>query len=62
MSMSDPLGDMLARLRASGAVDVARLQAMEMAGRARAALSQVPPSPARDELEGLLDLILNREE
>ncbi|RMG89123.1 MAG: polyprenyl synthetase family protein [Chloroflexi bacterium] len=58
---SDPLQEMLARLRESGAVDVARMQAIEVAERARTALYRLPPSPARDEMESLIDLVLNRD-
>lgn len=58
---ADPIQRMMARLRESGAVEIARLQAMEMAGRARAALADVPPSEARDELDALIDLVLERD-
>jgi geranylgeranyl pyrophosphate synthase len=57
----DPIQRMMARLRESGAVEIARLQAMEMATRARAALADVPPSAARDELDALIDLVLERD-
>jgi geranylgeranyl pyrophosphate synthase len=57
----DPFRAMMERLRESGAVDVARMQAVETAQRARAALAKVPPSPMRDELESLIDLVLNRD-
>ena len=57
----DPFTEMMERLRDSGAVDVARMQAMETAERARTALDNVPPSPMRDELERLIDLVLNRD-
>ncbi len=52
---------MMARLRESGAVELARMQAIEMATRAREALADVPPSPARDELDALVDLVLERD-
>lgn len=58
---ADPIQQMMARLRESGAVEIARLQALEMATRARAALAVVPPSPARDELDALVDLVLERD-
>ncbi len=58
---ADPFKAMMARLRDSGAVDVARMQAQETAERARAALDNVPPSPMRDELDNLIDLVLNRD-
>lgn len=57
----DPIQQMMSRLRESGAVEIARLQAMEMARRARAALENVPPSAARDELDALVDLVLERD-
>ena len=57
----DPFKAMMERLRNSGAVEVARLQALETAERARAALTRVPPSPMRDELENLIDMVLNRD-
>ncbi|PID85650.1 MAG: hypothetical protein CSB13_07115 [Chloroflexi bacterium] len=58
---TDPFKRMMQSLRESGAVDVARMQAEKMAGRAREALNRVPPSAARDELEGLIDLVLDRD-
>lgn len=60
-AVADPFQAMMERLRDSGAVDVARLQAAENAKRARKALEKVPPSPIRDELYALIDLVLNRE-
>lgn len=57
---SDPVAQMMASLRDSGAVDIARLEAQRMAGRARDALQDVPPCKARDELNGLIDLVLSR--
>lgn len=57
----DPLAQMLARLRESGAVEVARLQAVETAQRARAALDGIPDSPARDEMLRLVDRVLERQ-
>jgi geranylgeranyl pyrophosphate synthase len=61
VSESDPLQQMMVRLRDSGAVELARAEAEEIAGRARKALAQVPPSAARDELDRLIDQVLNRE-
>jgi len=58
---SDPIAQMLARLRESGAVEVARLQAAEMGQRARAALNGVPDSPARAEMLRLVDKVLDRQ-
>lgn len=52
---------MMARLRDSGAVDVARIQAQEMSRRARQALSTLPSSSARRDLENLIDLVLERD-
>lgn len=60
-AVADPFKAMMERLRDSGAVDVARMQAMETARRARAALAKVPPSPMRNELESLVDQVLNRD-
>lgn len=57
----DPIQQMMNRLRNSGAIELARLQAIEMAGRARQALQDLPPSPARDELEALVDMVLERD-
>jgi octaprenyl-diphosphate synthase len=58
---TDPFKRMMQNLRESGAVEVAQFQAEEMAGRARQALTRVPPSEARDELENLIDLVLERD-
>ena len=57
----DPITLMMQNLRESGAIEVARFQAEEMAGRARNALTRIPPSGARDELENLIDLVLERD-
>jgi octaprenyl-diphosphate synthase len=58
---TDPIQTMMLKLRNSGAIELARLQAREVAERARNALSIVPPSPARDGLEDLIDLVLDRD-
>jgi geranylgeranyl pyrophosphate synthase len=58
----DPLQKMMASLRESGAVEIARLQATEMAERARTALKQVPASPAKTELASLVELVLDRDQ
>ncbi|MGD2077422.1 MAG: polyprenyl synthetase family protein [Chloroflexota bacterium] len=58
---ADPIADMLARLRDSGAVDIALAKAQDYATRARHALTVVPDSPARQELESLVDLVVNRQ-
>jgi geranylgeranyl pyrophosphate synthase len=60
-SEADPIQQMMNQLRNSGAIELARLQAVEMAWRAREALDEVPPSPARDELEALVDMVLDRD-
>lgn len=57
----DPIARMMARLRESGAVEIARLQALEIADRARAALQNVPDSPIRQELYTLVDLVVSRD-
>ncbi|MEZ4641538.1 MAG: polyprenyl synthetase family protein [Chloroflexota bacterium] len=57
----DAMQSMMSRLRNSGAVEIAWMQAREMASRARAALRIVPQTSARDELEGLIDAVLNRD-
>lgn len=57
---NDPVKRMMMRMKESGALELARLQAIEMADRARQALHRIPPSPARDELESLIDLVVNR--
>jgi geranylgeranyl pyrophosphate synthase len=61
LEAEDPIQKMMAGLRESGAVDIARLQAEEMARRARNALTAVPPSEARNELESLIERVLNRD-
>ena len=58
---ADPIARMMAKLRTSGAIEAARLQALEMIDRARAALDDVPPSAARDELLSLPEDVLNRD-
>ena len=58
---ADPLQQMMVRLRESGAVEVAQEEAEEMAERARSALYRVPPSPARDEMDRLIDQVVHRE-
>ncbi len=56
----DPIQQMMANLRESGAVEIARMQAKEMGRRAQNALNTVPPSPARTELFSLVDTVLKR--
>ena len=50
----DPIARMMAKLRNSGAIELARLQAEEMVARARRAIEPIGPSAARDELEALI--------
>lgn len=57
----DPIKAMLAKLRDSGAVDIALAQAREWANRSRKSLSLVPYSPAREELDNLVELVIERE-
>jgi geranylgeranyl pyrophosphate synthase len=59
--VADPIQAMLERLRDSGAIEVARFQAQEMAERARLALADVPDSPARREMESLINAVIGRE-
>ena len=58
----DPFQQMMTNLRESGAVEVARLQAREMADRAYAALKRVPASPIRDELESIITMVMERDQ
>jgi octaprenyl-diphosphate synthase len=57
----DPLQQMMAHLRSSGAIELARLQAVETGQRARTALNLVPASPYRNEMADFVDLVLNRD-
>lgn len=57
----DPIKRMMAKLRTSGAIEMAQRQAAEMVDRARRALEPIGPSPARDELEALTNLVLERD-
>ena len=61
ISNPDPIDEYIARLRDSGAVEVAFAQANEWAGRARGALKFLPESPAKSELHGLIDLVIERQ-
>jgi geranylgeranyl pyrophosphate synthase len=58
---ADPIARMMARLRESGAIEIARLQAREMGERARAALDNVPESEVRTEMLSLIDMVLERQ-
>lgn len=57
----DPIAQMMAKLRESGAMDIARMQAQEMAERAREALKSVAESEAKDEMTNLIELVLERQ-
>lgn len=57
---NDPIKQMMSNLRDSGAIEIARMQAVEMGKRATSALENVPPSPARTELYDLVDKVLTR--
>ena len=58
---ADPIKKMIAQLRNSGAIEVAFAQAGDYARRARSELQFVPNSAARDELDSLVDLVIERE-
>ncbi|MEM7335286.1 MAG: polyprenyl synthetase family protein [Chloroflexota bacterium] len=57
----DPIAALMAKLRDSGAVEVARLQAHEMGERARQALVPVPDSIYKQDMLDLIDLVLDRD-
>jgi geranylgeranyl pyrophosphate synthase len=57
----DPIARMMAQLRESGAVEIARLQAIETGNRARAALDDLPASEVRDEMLELVEMVLERD-
>ncbi len=59
-AVQDPIEKLMARLRDSGALEIARLQAEETGQRARDALSPLPPSAARKQLLDIVDTVLNR--
>jgi geranylgeranyl pyrophosphate synthase len=61
VSSPDPIDEYIARLRNSGAVDVAFAQANEWAGRAKEALKFLPDSEARMELYRLVELVIERQ-
>ncbi len=58
---SDPIAAMMAKLKESGAVEIALFEARKMATKALNTLESVPPSLARDELASLVDLVLERQ-
>jgi octaprenyl-diphosphate synthase len=59
---NDPIAEMLARLRDSGAVEIARMEAVQIAERALRSLAELPPSPARDEMQALAEAVVEREQ
>jgi geranylgeranyl pyrophosphate synthase len=59
--MPGTIEKMMAELRDSGALEIAKMQAEETGQRARNALEGLPPSAARDELYALVDLVINRQ-
>ncbi len=56
----DPIKIMVAQLRESGAIEIAKAQANEWAHRAQDALLNIPESPSRDELNNLVHLVVHR--
>ena len=57
----DAIERLMASLRDSGALEIARMQAQETGQRARKALEALPPSAAKTELDDLIDLVLFRQ-
>ncbi|MGB3713562.1 MAG: polyprenyl synthetase family protein [Candidatus Promineifilaceae bacterium] len=60
-SEADPIVTMMAQLKESGAVEIALLEAREMASKALASLKDIPESPATEELASLVDEVLERQ-
>jgi octaprenyl-diphosphate synthase len=58
---ADPIVTMMAQLKESGAVEIALIEAREMASKALASLQYVPESPATQELISLVDQVLERQ-
>ena len=56
----DPVKRMMDRMRDSGALELARLQAVEMGDRARKALEVLPESEGKEALNGLIDMVIDR--
>ena len=56
----DPVKRMMDRMRDSGALELARLQAVEMGNRARQAIAPVPSSDIKDALLELVDMVIDR--
>jgi geranylgeranyl pyrophosphate synthase len=59
---NDPIKEMLSRLRESGAVEIARMEAIQIAERALRSLAELPASPARDEMQALAEQVIEREQ
>lgn len=57
---SDPIQELMAELRSSGAVELAMMQAHNYADRAKHALDGLSPSIARSELLSLIELVVDR--
>lgn len=60
-SSNDPIVTMMAKLKESGAIELALHEAREMAAKALACLEGLPHSPAKEELASLVDLVLERQ-
>jgi len=58
---SDPIVAMMAKLKESGAVELALHEARDTAAKAIDCLEGLPYSPAREELTSLVDLVLERQ-
>ncbi len=58
---TEDVQEMIAQLRDSGAVEIARMQAVEVANRARTALDLVAESPAKEALLTLVDMVMDRD-
>lgn len=56
----DPVKRMMDRMRDSGALELARLQAVEMGDRARKALEPLPESEGKIALNELIDMVIDR--
>ncbi len=56
----DPVKKMMDRMRDSGALELARLQAVEMGERARSALAPLPESEIKEALDQLVDMVIDR--
>lgn len=61
VASADPIDEYIARLRDSGAIDIAFGQAQVWASRARATLDILPASPAKTNLDQLVDLVIERQ-